>query len=153
MIKREDDGIWIVMDEVIASHHEDVFACFCTAGGLTLWFPVAAEVDLRQGGLITLGWDEEFSRTTTVAILDYDPGGRIVWDWEVSMRQQHAPIYWTVEPSVEKGSKVHMRQGPFQETTDSLLAMAQEAITWRWQLCNLRGVIEAKHDMRALRPL
>jgi hypothetical protein len=46
-----------------------------------------------------------------------------------------------------------MRQGPFKDDPDSLMAMAEEAESWRWQLCNLRGVLEAKHDMRVVRPL
>ena len=65
----------------------------------------------------------------------------------------HAPVYWTVTPSVEKGAKIEMRQGPFKEDIESLMAMAQEGESWRWQLCNLRSVLEVKHDMRAIRPL
>ncbi|UCD73949.1 MAG: SRPBCC domain-containing protein [Phycisphaerales bacterium] len=153
MIKREEDGLWIEIEEVIASHHEVVFGCLTTAGGLSRWFPVAAKIDLRQGGTITFGWDAQFKRKTTVAILDYDAGGKIIWDWQVARRDQHAPVYWQVEPSVEQGSRVVMRQGPFREETESLLAMADEALTWQWLVCNLRVVLEASHDMRAVRPL
>jgi len=153
MIKREDDGIWVILRETIACHHEEVFHCLTTAHGLTRWFPVAAKVDLRTGGQIVFSWDLEFTRTSTIAILDYDAGGRIVWDWQVAHAETHAPVYWAVEPDREQGAKVLLRQGPFGESIESLLAMADEAESWRWQLCNLRTVLEARHDMRSVRPL
>lgn len=153
MIKREDDGIWIELEETIAAHHELVFACLSTAGGLTRWFTVAAEVEARAGGLIKLGWDEKMTRTTTVAILDFDEDGWIVWDWYAGPQDVHAPVYWKVSPNVEEGSRVQLRQGPFDEDVESMMAMAEQLDSWRWHLCNLRGVLEAKHDMRAVRPL
>jgi uncharacterized protein YndB with AHSA1/START domain len=153
MIAREDDGIWIILKETIAVHHEDVFACLTTADGLCRWFPVAATIDLRQGGEIVFGWDRDLTKKSTLAILDYDPGGRIVWDWYASYQDTHAPVYWDVQPEREQGSRVIMRQGPFKEDVDSLMAMAEEAESWRWHLCNLRSVLEARHDMRAVRPL
>jgi uncharacterized protein YndB with AHSA1/START domain len=153
MIQRENDGLWIVLDETIALHHEEVFACFTTADGLSRWFPVAAEVDLQPGGLIKFCWDERCTKTTTLAILNYDAGGLMVWDWYAQSSDTHAPVYWIVSPSVEQGSKVVMRQGPFKDDVDSLVAMAEEAESWRWYLSNLRSVLEAKHDMRNVRPL
>lgn len=153
MIAREADGIWLTLKEVIALHHEEVFACLTTEGGLMRWFAVAAEIDLRVGGVVKLGWDRKFTKTSSVSILDYDPGGSIVWDWYSSWDDTHAPVYWTVTPSVEDGSKVILRQGPFGDSVDELMAMAEEAESWRWYLCNLRSVLEAKHDMRAVRPL
>ena len=82
MIKREDDGIWVELNETVAVHHDEVFALLTTPEGLSRWFPVAARVDLRPGGTITLGWNADFTRTTTIAILDYDPEGKVVWDWQ-----------------------------------------------------------------------
>ena len=81
MIRREDDGIWIVLRETVAMHHDEVFACFTTPEGLSRWFPVEAQVDLRQGGEIVFCWDADCTKRSTIAILDYDPGGKIVWDW------------------------------------------------------------------------
>jgi uncharacterized protein YndB with AHSA1/START domain len=153
MITREGDGVWVTIEETIALHHDDVFACLTTAGGLTRWFPVAADVDLRQGGLVVFGWDEEMNHKSTVAILDYDAGGRVVWDWYADHGDMHAPVYWEVKPAREKGSVVTLRQGPFRSDIDSLMIMAEEAETWRWHLCNLRCVLEARHDMRSVRPL
>lgn len=153
MIRREDDGIWIVLRETITTHHEDVFACLTTGDGLSRWFPVAAEVDLRVGGQIVFCWDEQCTKTSTVAILDYDPGGRVTWDWYAGSGETHAPVYWAVIPNTEKGAMVVMRQGPFKSDEESMVGMAEEAESWRWQLCNLRTVLEVKHDMRAIRPL
>jgi uncharacterized protein YndB with AHSA1/START domain len=153
MIRREDDGIWVEMRETIACHHDEVFHCLTTSHGLKRWYPVAAEIDLRPGGKIVLGWDADFIRTTTVAILDYDPGGRMVWDWQTAHEDTHAPLYWKVEPSVEEGSRVILRQGPFKPDPDVLISMAEEVESWRWYLTNLRTVLEAKHDMRRVRPL
>ena len=153
MIRRESDGVWLELEERIAQHYEAVFGCFVDSGQLTRWFPVAAEVDLRAGGTIVLGWDEKMDRTTTIAILDFDPGGRITWDWEVGAAARHAPLYWTVEPSVEEGAIVKLRQGPFPETIEGMIELGNEAAHWRWYLCNLRSTLEAKHDMRRVRPL
>ena len=153
MIKREDDGLWIVLEERIAMHHEEVFACLTTAAGLVRWFPLAAEIEARAGGTLVLGWDPKFKHKTTVAVLDFDPAGRITWDWYASAQDRHAPVYWTVKPDVEKGSVVEMRQGPFFNDEDSLIALADEAVSWRWRLCNLRTTMEARHDMRTVRPL
>jgi len=153
MITREDDGFWLILKETIACGHEEVFSCLTTEGGLMRWFSVGAEIDLAVGGTIRLGWDHDFTKTTTTTILALDAGGRVTWDWTSSVRDTTAPVYWEVSPAVEHGSRVIMRQGPFAETTDDLVAMAEEAESWRWYLCNLRSVLEARHDMRAVRPI
>jgi hypothetical protein len=100
-----------------------------------------------------LGWDEHFDRKTTLSVLDHDPQGRITWDWFAGPGDRHAPVYWSVEPSMEQGSRVRFRQGPFMEDTDSLVAMADEAASWQWRLCNMRTTLESKVDMRHVRPL
>ncbi len=153
MIRHEEDGYWLVIEETIAAHHEEIFGAITTATGLRQWFPLDAEIDLRTGGRVTLSWDKDFNRTTTIAILNYDPGGQIVWDWIVSYGDTHAPIYWSVEPVLDQGCKVTFRQGPYRENTESFIAMAGEASTWQWYICNLRTLHEAKLDMRQHRPL
>jgi len=152
-VTQEEDGLWLELSETIAAHHEEVFACFTTAGGLMRWFPVDAEIDCRTGGTIELFWDRKKLRKTTVAILNYDPGGRIVWDWQAGPVDIHAPLYWNIVPHVEKGSIVRLRQGPFHDDADSLMTMANEAASWTWQLCNLRTALETKFDMRKVKPL
>ena len=153
MIREEEDGHWVVLQETIACHHDEVFTCLTTADGLSRWFPVAAKIQLREGGQIVLSWDSDFTRTTTVAILEYDAGGTIVWDWQAAHSELHAPVYWSVQPDPQQGTALELRQGPFKTDVESLLALAEEAASWQWQLCNLRCVLEAKHDMRAVKPL
>ncbi len=153
MITREDDGVWIVLYEAIACHHDELFACLTTPAGLSRWFPVAARVDLRTGGQIVLSWDPDFTRITTISILGYNPEGRITWDWQVATHDTHAPVYWHVHPSLDEGCRIEMRQGPFHEDVESLMDMAGEAESWRWRLCNLRSVLEVALDMREVRPL
>ncbi len=152
-ITREQDGIWLKLQETISVHHEDVYECFTSAGGLMRWFSVGAEIDCRTGGCIELYWDRTMDNKSTVAILNYDAGGRIVWDWYAGPENMHAPLYWQVRPSVEKGSVVTLRQGPFLDDTESLMVMAEEAASWSWHLCNLRSVLETKFDMRKVKPL
>lgn len=152
-VQREKDGIWMTLEETVANHHEEVFGCFVTAGGLMRWLSVEAEIEPRSGGTLVLAWDPDFTKRTTVAILDFDPGGRIVWDWQASHSELHVPVYWSVDPVLEEGTRITMRQGPYTEDVDSLLVMAEEAQQWRWRLCNLRSVLESKHDMRRERPL
>ena len=153
MIIKEGDSAYIQLEETVQVHYETVFAALTTESGLVRWLPVAAEVDLREGGTIVFGWDEKLRRRTTVAILAFDHGGRITWDWFAGPADRHAPIEWTVTPDVEQGSQVTMRQGPFPLTVEGLLLLAGELESWRWHLCNLRSTFEAKLDMRRIRPL
>jgi hypothetical protein len=43
--------------------------------------------------------------------------------------------------------------GPIGTGPEALMAMAEDAESWRWYLCNLRTVFEARVDMRTVRPL
>jgi uncharacterized protein YndB with AHSA1/START domain len=153
MVKREDDGIWVTLKENIAASHEEVFACLTTDAGLTRWFTLAAEVDLRKGGSMKLAFDAKFRRAFEVPILNYDPEGRVTWGWPLGVTDEIVALEWTVTPDVEAGSRVIQRHGPFPEDPDALISAANDAESWRWYLCNLRTVLEAKVDMRSERPL
>ncbi|MSR28014.1 MAG: hypothetical protein EXS03_00350 [Phycisphaerales bacterium] len=153
MVVQDGTGIWTVLHESIAVHPEEIFAALTTEAGLIRWFPVAAEVDLRTGGSITLGWDRKFKRKLTIGIESFDAGGKITWRWPSRIDDDFVHIEWIVTPSVERGSEVVLRMGPIASTTQSLMAMAEDAESWRWYLCNLRTVFEARVDMRTVRPL
>jgi uncharacterized protein YndB with AHSA1/START domain len=153
VVRKENNGIWITLKETIAAHHEDVFACLTTADGLTRWLTLAAEVDLRKGGTMKLGWDSKFRRSFEVPILDYDPGGKVTWGWPVGLDDDAVPIEWVVTPESEEGARVIHRHGPFLDNSDMILVAANDAESWRWYMCNLRTVLEAKVDMRKERPL
>jgi len=153
MVKRENNGIWVTLKETIAASHEEVFACLTTDVGLTRWFTLAAEVDLRRGGTMKLAFDAKFRRAFQVPILDYDADGRVTWGWPIGLAEDHVPLAWTVTPDVEAGARVIQRHGPFPDDADSILSAANDAESWRWYLCNLRTVLESKVDMRSERPL
>ena len=156
MIERGDDGFYGHLRETIRVHHEVVWGCFDSGPGLTRWMCLAAEMEPRAGGLISFGWDERMTRRTTIAILEHDPGGRVRWDWQAGTEDVHAPIEWTVEPDTTPGAEgtvVRFRQGPFEPSLDGLTLLGEELAGWCWRLCNLRSVLEAKHDMRTHRPI
>jgi hypothetical protein len=58
-----------------------------------------------------------------------------------------------VTPEAEEGARVIHRHGPFLDNSDMILVAANDAESWRWYMCNLRTVLEAKVDMRKDRPL
>jgi uncharacterized protein YndB with AHSA1/START domain len=154
MVRREANGIWVTLKETIAAPADEVFACFSTPEGLTRWLSVGAELEARPGGAMTLAWDRDFERTLTVHVRDFDPSGRISFDWFPDpLSEESVPVQVAVTSDVEHGSKVILRQGPFKEDVEMLIAMADGAESWRWYLCNLRSVLETRHDMRAVRPL
>ena len=75
-----------------------------------------------------------------------------------SQRGQIVPVEITVTPLADRGgesggARVIVRHGPFPDDADTMLTVADSAESWRWYLCNLRSVLETKHDMRAIRPL
>jgi hypothetical protein len=86
----------------------------------------------------------------------------VKWEWFPTPLHEHStPVELTVSPLPDKGgdtggARVIVRHGPFlaiDGDLDAILPVADSAESWRWYLCNLRSVLEAKHDMRAIRPL
>jgi uncharacterized protein YndB with AHSA1/START domain len=157
VVKREADGVWLTLKETIAAPAEEVFACFATAEGLTRWLAVGAEFeppsDGRRGS-ITLAWDRSFTHTVTVAIREFLPPGRIGFEWYPDpLDERSVPVSVVVTAEVSGGCRVILREGPFASDADSLVALADAAESWRWYLCNLRCVLETRHDLRAVRPL
>jgi len=114
---------------------------------------------------LSIAWDRAWNHTTETLILEHDIAAladgcaRIKFEWFPSpVDDTPVPIEIVVAPLAERGdgtagARVILRHGPFAEDTDNLLFMADSAESWRWYLCNLRSVLEAKHDMRAVRPL
>ncbi len=165
MVGREQDGVWITLKEVIHAAPEEVGSCVATASGLCRWLAVLAEYPPEVGARLELSWDRDWSRTTELKILAYefDQGGhasdasgktRVKWEWFPSpLDETPVPVEITVTPIPEGGARVIVRHGPFAEDHDTLLTVADSAESWRWYLCNLRSILESKHDMRTVRPL
>ena len=169
MIRTDDDGgLWLVLNETISAHPEEVLAAFTTSGGITRWLSVDAQVELRKAaddasgsdvehpndaGEIALYWTKDRSKKTTRRIIELDPSGRVVWQWFARRTDLEITLHWTIEPDVEHGAKVTLEAGPFPEQVEMVEAMVDEAVSWTWHLCNLRSALEVGFDMRAHRPI
>lgn len=165
MVGREEDGVWITLKEEIHASPEEVASCIASASGLCRWLSVGAEYPQQTGGSLQLAWDREWNRTTEVRVLDYecdelsDGRARVKWDWYPSpLDEASVPVEIAVSPLRDRGgdtggARVIIRHGPFRDDPETLLTVADSAESWRWYLCNLRSVLETKHDMRAVRPL
>ncbi|RLS88342.1 MAG: hypothetical protein DWI10_09205 [Planctomycetota bacterium] len=168
MVEREADGIWITLKEVIFAAPSEVAAAVATASGLCRWLAVIAEYPTEEGETLSISWDREWTHSTDVRVLAYecdrmnDGHARVKWEWFPTPLHEHStPVELTVSPLPDKGgdtggARVIVRHGPFlaiDGDLDAILPVADSAESWRWYLCNLRSVLEAKHDMRAIRPL
>ncbi|MFM7134779.1 MAG: SRPBCC domain-containing protein [Planctomycetota bacterium] len=165
MVGREDDGVWVTLKETIHAAPAEVAACLSSAGGLCRWLAVACEYGSEPGETVSISWDREWNSSTTVKILDLEPDVagegrcRVRWEWFPDILDETpVPVELTSSPlpdvaGASGGVRVILRHGPFPDTADAILTAASSAEEWRWYLCNLRSVLEAKHDMRAVRPL
>jgi hypothetical protein len=165
MVGREDDGVWITLKETIHAPPAEVALCITSSAGFCRWLAVACELDAAQPDTLAISWDRDWGHSTEVKILAFyadlahDGHARIRFEWFPSaLEDTPTPIELTVAPLAVRGdgtsgARVILRQGPFADDTESLIFMADSAESWRWYLCNLRSVLEQKHDMRAIRPL
>ena len=169
MVGREPDGVWVTLKEVVHAAPGEVASSIADATGLCRWLTVGAELpedaDPDGGARATFAWDRDWKLVAEVALLDHDTARRHDGHATIRLGWHPDPLSDTVVP-VEiaitqlpdrggdtGGARVILRHGPFADDTEALLVMAHSAERWRWYLCNLRSVLEAKHDMRAIRPL
>lgn len=166
MVGREQDGVWVTLKEEVHAAPAEVASCIATAAGFCRWIAVGCEFGgTEEATSLSMAWDRTWTHVTETRILEHDIDhladgrARIRFDWFPSpIDDASVPIEITVVPLAERGdgtagARVILRHGPFAEDPDALLFMADSAESWRWYLCNLRSVLEAKHDMRAVRPL
>ena len=165
MVGREDDGIWVTLKETVHAAPAEVASCITTAAGFCRWLAVDCAFDGNQGSVLSISWDREWNHTNEVKVLAFDSDhaldgrARIRFEWFPSALEDTAtPVEITVTPVASRGdgtsgARVILRHGPFADNADALIFMADSAESWRWYLCNLRSVLEQKHDMRAVRPL
>ena len=165
MVGREDSGVWVTLKETIHASPAEVASCITSPAGLCRWLAVDCEFDGNAGSMLSISWDREWNHATEVKVLEFDSDhaleghARIKFEWFPSALEDAAtPIEIAVTPVGTRGdgtsgARVILRHGPFADNTDALIFMADSAESWRWYLCNLRSVLEQKHDMRAVRPL
>lgn len=169
MVGREDDGVWVTLKETVYAPPAEVASCIASAAGFCRWLAVDCAFDGNEGSTLSISWDREWIHTNEVRVLAFDADrmldGRasIKFEWFPSALDDTAtPVEITVTPGANhgtlhddgtSGARVILRHGPFRDDADALIFMADSAESWRWYLCNLRSVLEQKHDMRAVRPL
>ncbi|MCE2882422.1 MAG: SRPBCC domain-containing protein [Planctomycetaceae bacterium] len=165
MVGREDDGVWVTLKETIHASPADVASCIANATGFCRWLAVACEFEGGAGSTLAISWDRDWQHSTELKVLDHDADlaldghARIRFEWFPNpIDDTPIPVEVTVTPLAERGdgtagARVILRHGPFPADADALIFMADSAESWRWYLCNLRSVLEQKHDMRAVRPL
>lgn len=165
MVGREENGVWVTLKETVHAAPAEVASCITTAAGFCRWLAVDCEFDETEGGTLSISWDREWNHTNEVKVLAFDADraidgrARIRFEWYPSALEDTAtPVEITVTPVAARGdgtsgARVILRHGPFADNADALIFMADSAESWRWYLCNLRSVLEQKHDMRAVRPL
>lgn len=166
MVGREDDGVWVTLKETVHAPPAEVASCITSAAGFCRWLAVACELESSDHATLEISWDREWNHTTEVKVLAFDAEralhghARIKFEWFPSALADSAtPVELTVTPVAARGdgtsgARVILRHGPFAaDDAESLIFMADSAESWRWYLCNLRSVLEQKHDMRAVRPL
>jgi hypothetical protein len=173
MVGREEDGVWVTLKETIHASPADVASCIATASGFCRWLAVACELVVdesrNRAGVpsttLSISWDRSWDHSTDLKVLEHDTDhaldgrARIRFEWYPNpLDDAPTPVELTVTPLAEQGdgtagARVILRHGPFAHDPDALVFMADSAESWRWYLCNLRSVLETKHDMRAIRPL
>jgi uncharacterized protein YndB with AHSA1/START domain len=165
MVGRENDGIWVTLKETVHAPPAEVAACITSASGFCRWLAVDCEFEGSEGTTLAISWDRNWVHSTEVKVLEFDGEhfldgrARIKFEWYPSaLEDTPTPIELAVTPVAARGdgttgARVILRQGPFADDAEALIFMADSAESWRWYLCNLRSVLEQKHDMRAVRPL
>jgi uncharacterized protein YndB with AHSA1/START domain len=103
----------------LAHPPERVWAALTTAEGLGTWFGNRAEVDLRVGGVVQLGWETGDSATLTIQRLE--PPHVVGWTWPINGTPEDDPrrtyVEFTLEPSAE-GTTLVMVESGFAQVPD-----------------------------------
>ena len=155
----------MTLKDTIHASPADVASCIATAGGFCRWLAVACEFEGGAGSTLSISWDRTWDHSAELKVLEHDTdlalegSARIRFEWFPNPIDDIAVLVdLAVTPLVDSGdgtagARVILRHGPFSDDADALIFMADSAESWRWYLCNLRSVLETKHDMRAVRPL
>lgn len=82
-VSRHGDALQLVFHRRYDKPVEKVWAALTTPERLADWF-ASAEVDLRVGGIIRLGWNGVHKAAVTITV--YEPPRALAWRWTIGER-------------------------------------------------------------------
>lgn len=127
---------------------ERVWAALTTAEGLGTWFGNRAEVDLRVGGLITLGWDS--GDTAELTVTRVEPPRVFGYRWAISGLPAGDPRRTDVEFTLEAaaaGTVLTVVESGFAQVTDPAAhdaAYGGNTKGWASELGELAGYLDGR---------
>jgi uncharacterized protein YndB with AHSA1/START domain len=127
----------------IEAPRERVWAAITQPGLLLRWFPThRAEVDLREGGTMRLGWED----TGDEAVIDaVEPPHRFVFRWRpAGMDRPYTTVTFTLEADGD-ATRVTLIESGFAALPDQIYEQSFEGNTKGWgeELEELRAFLEA----------
>jgi uncharacterized protein YndB with AHSA1/START domain len=131
----------------LAHSPQRVWTALTTAEGLGTWFGQQAEVDLRVGGRISLGWDSGDRATLTVERLE--PPRIFASSWRISGLPESDPrrtyVQFTLEPT-GSGTTLTMVETGFGQLPDGAehtAAFTDNTQGWTNELDELVAYLDA----------
>lgn len=130
----------------VAAEIERVWAAITQAEQIARWFGDSADVDLRVGGSITIGWSEEGVVTSGV-VERVDEPNVFAFSWEsTSTRSDALPTLVTFTlTSVDGGTEVVVEETGLADLPDDLYdrTLEENSSGWTAELADLVAHVEA----------
>jgi uncharacterized protein YndB with AHSA1/START domain len=83
-VTRESDGFKVVLDRILPHDIYTVWDAITNPEKLKIWF-TEVEMDFRQGGKITIWFQDENHTATYGQIVSIDPPNKFVYSWETEL--------------------------------------------------------------------
>lgn len=121
---------------VVEAPVERVWRALTTADELAAWFGDSAEIDLRPGGKLRLGWSE-YDASANGVVVEVDPPSRFSFRWEASADGGDAPppstlVEFTLTP-VATGTAVAVVESGFASLPEEMRAQYYEGNQSGWE--------------------
>ncbi|MDQ3410708.1 MAG: SRPBCC family protein [Chloroflexota bacterium] len=135
---------------VLRAPRERVWAALTEAAELSRWFGDTAEIDLRPGGELVLGWEEHGVGRCRIEVVE--PPRRFAYRWHAPGADEDAPIEAGPNTLVEftldevpEGTRLTLIESGFASLPSDIAAKAFEDNTGGWasELGELAAYIEA----------
>ncbi|MEP0815127.1 MAG: SRPBCC domain-containing protein [bacterium] len=110
------------------------------------WFTRECRSDVRPGG--TLFWKWSDSEEETCAVLEYEPGRKLVCEWNSAGGVRTAftiTVDWLED---RQATRLRLREGPFPCTEAGMKAFVDIATGWGHELLAMRLWLEQGMDTR-----